>query len=143
MWIKKHRKAHELPDVSPYVDTFGKEWQAWWAHLLPAEHADQEARKTADYSDLKKAGPNGLFLLMLSLVWWGAAASDQGEERIQLWRSSLGEFTTTVKLFNESLKDHPERKRALDSPENVSASKRCVYVFIWSYSAGTDIDNGN
>lgn len=115
-----------MPDVSPYVHTFAQDWRGWWDSLQPQrDPADEPLRDVSEYSELQKAGPNGLFLLMLSLVWWGAAAADQGDERMDVWRQAVSEFMATVKFFNVSMRESP-KKRGRDSPDNDSANK---YVF--------------
>ncbi|KAF7976813.1 hypothetical protein HWV62_5682, partial [Athelia sp. TMB] len=123
-WIKKHRKVKEMPDVSVYVDRFGEEWRAWWASLQPERDTDgNEARDIAEYSELQKAGPNGLYLLMLSLVWWGSATLCQSAEQTSLWRQSVQEFTDMVNFFNTSMNGAVGSKRPRDAPEAKSSSR--------------------
>ncbi|KZP16525.1 hypothetical protein FIBSPDRAFT_975600 [Athelia psychrophila] len=122
-WIRAARKPTEMPDVSPYVYTFAKDWRGWWDSLQPQrDPANEPLQDVSEYSELRKAGPNGLFLLLLSLVWWGAAAADQGDEGMDVWRQAVTKFMVTVKFFNASMEE-PQRKRARDSPENDSANK--------------------
>ncbi|KAF7971012.1 hypothetical protein HWV62_22281 [Athelia sp. TMB] len=120
-WIKDHRKPHAMPDVTANVTSFSKAWRAWWAGLLPIEHNTEHnnaSRDLSDYAEVQKAGPNGVFLLVLSLVWWGGAVRDQGEGSIQDWRAAVADLTDVIKFFNDSMKQ--SRKRPLDEAKNNS-----------------------
>lgn len=132
-WIKGHRKATEMPDVSLSVDSFAQEWRAWWDFLNPErDPASGMSLDVSEYSELRKAGPNGIFLLLLSLVWWGAAATDQGNEKMDVWRKAIGELVATVNFFNKNLTEPPERKRSHGDSEGDSLVKK--YVLIWLQS---------
>ncbi|KAF7983641.1 hypothetical protein HWV62_20586 [Athelia sp. TMB] len=111
VWIKNDRKANAMPDTSANVVNFGKAWREWWASLQPESPC--EPRSLSQYSELQKAGPNSLYLLFLSLAWWGNAAEGKVEEMIS-WRVAVGDFLDVVKFFNESLKESSGRKRPLD-----------------------------
>lgn len=127
-WMNGGRKVQEMPDVTPYVDTFGTQWREWWAGLQPKGYeVGDEPRDSSYYTQLHKAGPNGLFLMILALVWWGAAAADGGEEKMDVWRAAAEEFTTVVKFFNHNLKGG--RKRPRDSPKRPSNSSKYVDRF--------------
>lgn len=126
-WIKGHRKAAEMPDVSLDVNDFAQKWRTWWDSLNPErDPASETSPDISEYAELRKAGRNGLFLLILTLVWWGAAAADQGEERMNTWRTAVSDFTATVKFFNRDMREAPERKRPRDNTESESSRKKYV-----------------
>lgn len=92
--------------------------------MQPSAELLDDARDISQYAELKKAGPNGLYLLFLTLVWWGGGASDGGEEKQVVWRDALIEFMRVVKFFNSSLREVAGRKRRGDtSPEAASKTK--------------------
>ncbi|KAF7984921.1 hypothetical protein HWV62_9823 [Athelia sp. TMB] len=126
-WVKAHRKPKAMPDVTDRVDAFAKEWREWWDGLQPmtAQPQSLDARDVAEYSELQKAGRNGIFLLLVSLVWWGGAVSDGGEEKMGAWRESVEEFAAVVRFFNSHLKTASGRKRGRASSEiSSNAAKR-------------------
>lgn len=127
-WMKAGRIVTQMPDTTPYLDSFAKDWKGWWTSLLPDDHNPDDVgdHEVSDYSELHKAGPNGLFLHILSLVWWGAGAVDQGETKMHIWRTAVEEFTVVVKFLNGSSK--AERKRTRDNSPDTSSSKKpkCV-----------------
>ncbi|KAF7974575.1 hypothetical protein HWV62_11950 [Athelia sp. TMB] len=122
-WIKEAHKAKDMPDITISIDRFGREWQEWWSNLQPTLDANRQpddARDISLYSGLRKAGKNGLFLVIVSLVWWGAAAAHLGEEKMDIWRVAAEEFRALVKFFNDDLRGSGGRKRVRDSTENES-----------------------
>jgi hypothetical protein len=82
--MKRHRKYDDMPDVTDNVKEFGDAWWKWWIGLQPDWRGGSELLTEPpegfDWGELEKGGQNGLFLLLLSLGWWGAGASDQSEE---------------------------------------------------------------
>jgi hypothetical protein len=77
-WIQRHRLVNVIPTVDTDLEVFQGEMIGWWKAINP------EWRKTTDeylpiarYSDtegwggLQKAGPNGFFLVMMCMAWWG------------------------------------------------------------------------
>lgn len=122
-WIKQAHKPDDMPDVTPYIDTFGDQWRDWRVSLQPKEESSDEARDTSKYAELKKAGPNGLYLFMLALVWWGGGVSDGGEEKQAVWCNTVEDFVKVVIFFNNSLREIAGRKRRGDSPETTSKTK--------------------
>lgn len=123
-WIKKHRRPKDMPDITPYFDKFVDGWQKWWAGL----HTRSSEGDEPDYPEMKKAGPNGIFLLILSLVWWGCAATEKGEVKMDEWRATVGELTATVKKFNAQKPTGPKRLRG--NSEAASRSSKYVPLLI-------------
>ena len=69
-WMRASRPWKDMP-VSDLV-ALKMKWRAWWAKLLPADAAGES---------LRKPGRNGFLLLIVSLAWWGNAASADEEWR--------------------------------------------------------------
>jgi hypothetical protein len=77
-WIQCHRLVKVIPAVNTDLEVFQGETIGWWKSINP------EWRKSADeflpiarYDDeegwggMMKAGPNGMFLVMICMAWWG------------------------------------------------------------------------
>ncbi|KAA1479637.1 hypothetical protein DENSPDRAFT_744315, partial [Dentipellis sp. KUC8613] len=77
LWIQRGRK---YTDVLPLGSTlmFGRSWRQWWVTVQPAWRAKTEnqwplKRDDVDgeqWKDIAKGGANGLFMVLLPLVWW-------------------------------------------------------------------------
>ncbi|KAJ6558621.1 hypothetical protein DFH09DRAFT_922363 [Mycena vulgaris] len=64
--------------TSATVNVFGEVWGSWWKGLQPAWRAHgvrqtglMYAKTVADWGQLRCPGPNGLFVVVLGLYWWG------------------------------------------------------------------------
>lgn len=96
-----------MPDLTDQADAFGMEWAAWW-HSLQVDQEGQPLPEgqyhnpvlpnelTAEQGELMKGGPNGVFLLLISLAWWGAAVSDQDMEKVSHFRRALRSFARII-----------------------------------------------
>jgi len=78
--MKRHRKIEVLPPVK--LNDFPLEWRAWWLVIQPPWRRKvigsswpppRTAALKSDWTSLMKAGPNGLYLVMLTLSWWAWA----------------------------------------------------------------------
>lgn len=82
-----------MPNLSDTVNKFGVQWAQWWHSL----HHNAKGRPIAEgqylnpvrpedlttaQPELTKGGPNGIFLLLVSLEWWGMAVVDKDLVRI-------------------------------------------------------------
>lgn len=105
------RQVEQMPDLTDEVDTFSEEWWAWWALLLKGRltefsqpSADVPAPTLADVQqEVMKGGANGVFLLLLSLAWWGLAARNQGAARVSAWEYAFHDFTMVLNVMHDHL----------------------------------------
>ena len=81
-----------MPNVTRYVQKFGTDWQAWYIGLQPQWHIDAgpNAEDSVDirtlahdppnntalsnWDEIQKGSPNGFFMLLLALGWWGVGS---------------------------------------------------------------------
>lgn len=74
MWIKAGRSYEKQPDLANAVKTYTMNWSAWWKAINPPD--DDGADR--DWSSLAKGGPNGLYVVVLSIGWWLFALRNTG-----------------------------------------------------------------
>lgn len=82
-WMKAH---HSWKEVEVGVE-FGGKWRNWWLLLQPAHPYCADS----DWTKLCKAGRNGLFLILLALVWWGHSLRRDAE-----WVTAVRDITLAV-----------------------------------------------
>nr|VWO98085.1 Oligopeptide transporter OPT-like protein [Ganoderma boninense] len=84
-WMKVHRSYKKLPEFTPA--TLGPAWKQWWMSMQPQCCLNRsswppvhvEPKDRADWNKLWKAGPNGLFLALISILWWLWAVIENDE----------------------------------------------------------------
>lgn len=138
--MKVGRQVKQMPNLTAVVDTFGKEWWNWWAHLqngrlaeFPLPSCDAPSPTLKDVEDgVMKGGPNGIFLVLLSLAWWGLAACDQGEGKVAAWECAFHDFNMVLELMLDNLCATAAIKRHGDSLE-ASVRKRPRYICLSLY----------
>jgi hypothetical protein len=80
--MKKHRDYDAMPDLSMQIDDFSTDWWQWWEILQPEWRGDgpdfsRDIPEDASWTEICKGGPNGFFIILLSIAWWGVAVQDQ------------------------------------------------------------------
>lgn len=127
-----------MPDLTALVDSFGKDWWAWWGHLLngrlakfPDPSLDVPPPKLEDVEhELLKGGANGVFLLLLSLAWWGLAARDQGEAKVSVWECAFQDFNLVLDLMHEHLCARASTIKHPGDELEASRAKRSRYILL-------------
>jgi hypothetical protein len=78
-WLKHGRKYTKPPVITNSQD-YGNAWLAWWATLQPTWRRGSGTLPSAiyqceneDWGKLRLSGKNGMFLVLVSMVWWGRA----------------------------------------------------------------------
>lgn len=92
-WQKEGRKIDGMPDVTDDIDEFSRAWFCWWKSLQPRWRIDGNGDLTEEYdvpegcdwAGVQKGGPNGFYMLLLTLGWWGIATEDRGQEAREYW----------------------------------------------------------
>jgi len=125
------------------ISEYQPAWHAWWFAMQPDWR--QKASKTSwplsralspddrhDWNHLFRAGPNGLFLLMMSLAWWAESIAKSAVPQYHefgiavddvLWVLSdiMLQLPTAQLLVKRSSPDTES-----DEPEAKPKAKRCV-----------------
>ncbi|TDL14510.1 hypothetical protein BD410DRAFT_695413, partial [Rickenella mellea] len=77
-WLKRGRKLSSIPEFNDITE-FAAQWRKWWTRLQPAVRVSSTSagwpllRPTIadiDWSRTRRGGRNGLFVVVLTLVWW-------------------------------------------------------------------------
>ncbi|TBU21632.1 hypothetical protein BD311DRAFT_677921 [Dichomitus squalens] len=88
MWSRASRSYEKLPKVKS-TKQYAVGWKRWWTSLQPSSRlensnawppARREPARDEDWAAIRRGGPNGMFLAVVSLAWWLWAAIDAGEE---------------------------------------------------------------
>ncbi|KAF8345715.1 hypothetical protein F5887DRAFT_1074141 [Amanita rubescens] len=81
-WMKNNRRLNRFPKIIKPAD-FIVSWRQWWLLLQPAWRKSnaawppsQDIPEDGHLSTVTQSGPNGFFLVILSLAWWGKLAAD-------------------------------------------------------------------
>lgn len=130
-----------MPDLTKVVDLFGQEWWTWWARLQnkrlsghPQLSPGAPPPKPEDVQEVMKGGANGVFLLLLSLAWWGLAARDQGGARGSAWKHAYEDFHVVLTFMNDQLVEQTN-KRAPSEDLNNQCRKRSRYFYLLKISS--------
>ena len=84
-FMKNGRKYEKAPNLSKEkVQGLGLTWMIWWSDLQPAERSteawpfNRTPLDGCEWNVLRQGGPNGIYLVIVSLAWWlrGAAESE-------------------------------------------------------------------
>ena len=90
VWKKYHRQMNRIPSLD--VPQFQKHWIDWYIFLQEPARFEREddkiaakslllprfIRSEAKWDGLRRGGPNGVFILILTLYWWSLAV--EGED---------------------------------------------------------------
>lgn len=99
-WVAS-RKWDSDPVVEDLLD-YAQRWIAWWRAMQPAcrkvegrelpNELDDQMRK--DVVSLKKAGANGLVVLLVGLKWWAPLRTDDWR-----WGAVVKDFVQCLEIF--------------------------------------------
>ncbi|KAJ7841668.1 hypothetical protein B0H13DRAFT_1649057 [Mycena leptocephala] len=79
---------------------FGKVWWAWWASVQPGfrnlserpwphQMASVHSSSPKDWTRLRHPGPNGMFIVVLGLYWWGRETMQASAKARASWREAV------------------------------------------------------
>lgn len=131
--MKYARKLTWKPDIQD-VSFYGRELLVWYASIMPPWRrvgADgwrlsrNAPAGDAGWDVLMKGGGNGIFIIILSIVWWRDAAKDEAD--LALVQEALKDLRWTFDAMLRSvgaLKAHvPAPRTTRTSPTKRSASE--------------------
>lgn len=130
-WLQgTKRRYDEIPTISENdLPAFADEWAIWWNSIQPAWRQSPSdspavllplsAAKGSETVDaLKKAGPTGLVLVIISLAWWAPLRSTDPR-----WDSSVADVHACLKLFLEVGKGK-KRGRKEGGPDKIAKKQK-------------------
>ncbi|KAI0713991.1 hypothetical protein C8Q76DRAFT_601935, partial [Earliella scabrosa] len=112
-WIARGRKYDNPPKIKS-LPAFIASWRKWWSRLQPAERRSDESvwpllrnppADAASWSDVRRGGCNGLFMVLMTLSWW-LRALDEGGDTAEL-RSAVEDVTWVCTTIAPVLQDTP------------------------------------
>ncbi|KAJ7813180.1 hypothetical protein B0H13DRAFT_1571683, partial [Mycena leptocephala] len=81
---------------------YGKVWWRWWQSLQPPfrnlserpwtrQQATVLSSSPKDWVWLRNPGPNGMFIVILGLYWWGRETVKADEKDRALWKEAISD----------------------------------------------------
>ena len=145
-WIKDHHKWGLMPDIMDQCKSFAEDFFKWWQGLQPAwwlmaslELCEDIPENFVEWKELAKGGPNGVFLLILALAWWGASIQGSDTEHSdEEFNTALYQVSWLLQYFLDIIKDlginitqMTLKQKWGESDGNANALKR-YFLFICS-----------
>lgn len=112
---------------------FGEVWRAWWLDIQPAGRGLDESGRLVqtgvfDWKRVDKPGTNGLFLILVGLVWWKMRLGINVD--VSGWEGAVAEVAW---VLDQLAKDVPSQvtqfvKRKAISSDDEPSNKKSRYV---------------
>ncbi|KAG1729182.1 uncharacterized protein EDB91DRAFT_1001934, partial [Suillus paluster] len=80
-------------DLRPFIASMKK----WWSSIQPVEHACdtrglfKHNLENIDWSRLHRAGRNGMYLVVVGLMWWHRGSTN--DEGLDVWFTMVDDVT--------------------------------------------------
>ncbi|KAH8111699.1 hypothetical protein DFH11DRAFT_1512694 [Phellopilus nigrolimitatus] len=121
-WMKRGRDYTKLPGV-PLAAKFAADWEPWYKSLQPPGPR-RESKKFplpqgelaghADWSNLKKGGTNGIFIVLATLAFWVAGVRTQ--EDADRHENAVGDVLWVLRSMLASMRI--EKRKPGDGDDN-------------------------
>jgi hypothetical protein len=95
MWVQRARIG--TPEIKN-VETFAKEWAAWWQDINPAWRKTSlpMEKKDGPWAFMDLPGPNGFLNVLICLKWWRERLQGDSEE----WKEAVNDVTWVLERMN-------------------------------------------
>lgn len=141
-FIQNARNYKKAPSLAGgRLRQFVEEWKQWWAELQPKWRNtkdwpfERQSSTKGSWETLLLGGPNGIYLIMISLSWWVSAVTKDSQDGKD-WHEALEALKEVHWVFSQLLKsmaltapppNHAQPKRKHSGvPQPVS--KRSRYI---------------
>lgn len=98
-WVAGGRKLEDQPIAT---EGFKQKWWEWWELMQPSGRRQSssllDVSKIKDWRKMQKWGSGGWVLIMLSLLWWGKASTDNGAD----WSEAVRDVTKVLSCLRET-----------------------------------------
>lgn len=133
--MQNHRNYSKVPSLAGHrLKPFVAGWKLWWGELQPAWRdttqwppARDRATKGTDWRCLQQGGPNGLYLVIVSLAWWFRAVLDKESRQQKEVFEAMKDVGWVLKNLVECADETPaveKRKADADLVPQRAPSKR-------------------
>ncbi|RXW21400.1 hypothetical protein EST38_g4450 [Candolleomyces aberdarensis] len=100
-WVSSRKKWDTAPVVTD-LPAFAMQWMVWWTAMQPACRRREgeelpvplEAEMKKDLAGLRRAGHNGLVVLMVGLKWWAPLREVDGR-----WHTVVDDLAGCLTMF--------------------------------------------
>jgi hypothetical protein len=132
-WLRAGRKYGAPPNI-PELSAYTAAWQAWWMHLQPDSRkqsvvpaAKRPLQEGESWHRTCIAGPNGIFMVVLTLGWWLLKLDGNAEDKDLMGALEDVEWVisamTVVSVAQKSTGSSSSRKRST-APDDESEPAR-------------------
>lgn len=106
-WLKCGRPKQKTPDLGE-LEAYGERVRLWWRGVQPEWRSKGDSwpmsralAPNESWSGTAKGGLNGIFMVLMSLVWWRLSARSEGERGEVL--SMVEDVTWVLRAMHEQL----------------------------------------
>ena len=139
-WIKKHiRKKQDPVIVTP--TEYGPRYVAWWKSMQPSWRVLSDGAYSkaipADetWSNLRKGGSAGLYIIVMALSWWVRAVG-QGNEGLAAF-AMVDDICWVLQQLCENGNIPQRAKRAHSELEDSGRDKRQIFLHLYHMTSLT------
>lgn len=112
-WFKIGRKTSGsgwINFCSGNPEEFGEGWKMWWSNMQASTHQQGIAGTSSkgasiDWGALQKPGASGMFLILVTLLWWRARLGEDSaadSPSLLRWKESVKDVTRVLGCLKSS-----------------------------------------
>ncbi|KAI0671899.1 hypothetical protein C8Q78DRAFT_991412 [Trametes maxima] len=150
-WLKTRK--YTITPAIPSVTQYGVNWRLWWAALQPSDRSKgiddnlsclpRKVLNNDAWAVLKRGGPNGLFIALISLGWWIGAA-DNGYDLTMAYKM-VDDFVWVLSQIALTLKNSNNGDDDKNDDESIVAElekppRKWLSLF-YAYTAALNVNN--
>lgn len=125
-WFQYGRRWDKMPLVAQdELGRYSEDWWKWWGGLQPdfrgkdLKTMSRVVNAPVDWTELLKGGPNGLFVILLTLGWWYIGVEFAGGD-LKDFNHAVSDVLWVLDQIKSS--DSLKRKRA-DKADHLSETR--------------------
>ncbi|PPQ96657.1 hypothetical protein CVT26_010321 [Gymnopilus dilepis] len=121
-WMKNNRKLNRFPPIVKASD-FILSWRQWWMAMQPDWRSrdpswppSRDAPEGSHWPKFTHSGPNGMFLLILSLGWWGRLVAN-GSGDVLEYETALDDVLWVLSRTLGGIPATPQKRGHIEEEE--------------------------
>lgn len=133
-WFQYGRRSWEkMPHIAQTdIERYSEDWWKWWCKLQPSFRGEDPRAMSrvapvdvdVDWSQLLKGGPNGIFIVLITLGWWSLGVRSANGDINDCFRA-LADVQWVLEQLQASFNSAAKRPREMNSAgRSTSKNKR-------------------